>query len=237
MKSRIRTKLCGIRSAKDLEVAREAGVDAMGLLVETAYPTEDEVGVEEARHLLRGIDDLVTVLVTHERHPRRVLEMAHLLNVDTVQLHGLPSPAEVRSVYKNREGRRITRAVHVEGESTLFEAETYAVLCDGIHLDTRTDDRLGGTGQTHDWTVSAAVVARLEGMGCPCVLAGGLTPENVGRAIRQVHPYAVDVNSGVETAAGDKSRKRVVDFVQAAHLSARALQGTRPLRLDPLGAR
>lgn len=237
MQGPIRTKLCGIRSAHDLKVAKEAGVDAVGLIVGTAYPTDDAVSVEEAQRLLRGANDLVTVLVTHERRPGRVLEIARLLRVDAVQLHGLPSPAEVGAVYGSREGRRITRAVHVEGGSTLSEAEAFASLCDGIHLDTRAGDRLGGTGRTHDWSISALVAARLRDMGCPCLLAGGLTPENVAEAISQVQPYAVDVNSGVETAAGDKSLERVAGFVQAAQSSARAPQGNRPLRSDPLGGR
>jgi len=88
-------------------------------------------------------------------------------------------------------------------------------MVDAILLDSRTEDRLGGTGQTHDWSISQRLVAASQ---IPVILAGGLTPENVAEAVRTVRPYAVDVNSGVETATGDKSFNLCSQFVANAQV-------------------
>jgi phosphoribosylanthranilate isomerase len=81
---------------------------------------------------------------------------------------------------------------------------------DAILLDSRTTDRLGCSGQSHDWCVSRQVV---ESSPVPVILAGGLTPANVELAVQSVRPYGVDVNSGVEHPSGDKSAARCKDFV------------------------
>jgi phosphoribosylanthranilate isomerase len=74
-------------------------------------------------------------------------------------------------------------------------------------------DRVGGTGKTHDWSLSAKIVANCK---VPVVLAGGLTPQNVMHAIHIVRPFAVDVNSGIERADGRKSEERIYRFIEAA---------------------
>ena len=84
---------------------------------------------------------------------------------------------------------------------------------DGIILDSRTTDRLGGTGLTHDWSISRRIVEELP---LPVILAGGLTPDNLEAAINAVHPYAVDVNSGVETDQ-KKDPEKVRKFIEIAH--------------------
>jgi phosphoribosylanthranilate isomerase len=112
--------------------------------------------------------------------------------------------------------RSILAAVHVTGPEAVDAARAVAPYCDAVLLDSRTSDRLGGTGRPHDWSISAAIVDALAGFDRPVVLAGGLTPATVAAAIRQVRPYAVDVNSGVETAGGDKDPAACAAFVAAA---------------------
>ena len=90
--------------------------------------------------------------------------------------------------------------MHVTGDDALGRALVYAAVADALVLDSRTADRLGGTGRTHDWSVSARIVAAVAPL--PVYLAGGLRPENVAEAIARVHPAGVDVNSGVEDAGG-----------------------------------
>jgi phosphoribosylanthranilate isomerase len=108
----------------------------------------------------------------------------------------------------------IIKAVHVEGEDSIEVARQAAPYADAILLDTRTEARLGGTGLTHDWAISRRI--RDAVAATPVILAGGLTPGNVTGAIRQVRPYAVDVNSGVSLQRGRKSPALVEAFVRAA---------------------
>ena len=105
------------------------------------------------------------------------------------------------------------KAVHVMDASAVDTAQQAAAYADAIILDTRTPEQLGGTGLTHDWSISAKIVPSVE---IPVILAGGLTPENVGAAIHQVHPYAVDVHTGVKKN-NIRDALKTKTFVEAAH--------------------
>ena len=86
----------------------------------------------------------------------------------------------------------------------------FECVCDALLLDSRTKDRLGGTGITHDWNISKEIVAKSK---VPVILAGGLTEKNVYDAVKKVKPFGVDVNSGVEDN-GWKSYEKVLKFVE-----------------------
>jgi phosphoribosylanthranilate isomerase len=105
----------------------------------------------------------------------------------------------------------------VDGEAALRRAEQAAAWADALHLDTRTGARLGGTGVTHDWSLSARIAAATP---IPVILAGGLTADNVAEAVGHVRPFGVDVNSGVEDARGVKDPAKMRAFVAAARAAA-----------------
>jgi phosphoribosylanthranilate isomerase len=213
----VRAKLCGIRSARDLAIAVAAGTDAIGLISGVTHVSEDALSPDDARDLARRTPPFVsTVLVTHLEEPGEILDLAAHVGADTIQLHGVVTPATVAAVLERAHGRRVVAAVHVTGPEAVDDALDLAGHCDAVLLDSRTGDRLGGTGQTHDWSISRQVVDALRERGRPVVLAGGLRPENVADAVRTVRPYAVDVNSGVEDVAGDKVPERCAAFVAAA---------------------
>ena len=107
----------------------------------------------------------------------------------------------------------IIKVVHVLDESAVSVAKEFEPFADAILLDSRTADRLGGTGITHDWSISAKVV---EGVSKPVILAGGLKPENLFEAMSVVKPYAVDVHSGVKKE-GVRDLERTREFVRIAH--------------------
>ena len=109
---------------------------------------------------------------------------------------------------------RLIKAVHVTGEDAISRALDYAADADALLLDSRTADRLGGTGRTHDWAVSARIVAAAAPV--PVYLAGGLRPENVEEAIMEVRPAGVDANSGLEDAGGCKDPARMREFAARA---------------------
>jgi phosphoribosylanthranilate isomerase len=104
--------------------------------------------------------------------------------------------------------------VHVDGEPAIEVAAKAARFADAVLLDTKTATRIGGTGVTHDWSISRRIRDALAPT--PVILAGGLTPANVAAAVEQVHPYAVDVNSGVSIRRGRKSAALVEAFIGAA---------------------
>lgn len=214
----VRTKLCGIRSQPDLEVALRAGADAVGFICGVTHDSEDALEEDAARALVRRVPPYVsTVLVTHLVEAEEILRLAASLGVDTIQLHGLLERETVARVYADAGGRRIAKVVHVEGPEAVAETESHLEVCDALHLDSRTADRLGGTGRVHDWSVSRSIVELAwKQARRPVILAGGLRPENLAEAIEAVGPYAVDVNSGIEDARGNKDQARADAFVSIA---------------------
>ncbi|MGY4100913.1 phosphoribosylanthranilate isomerase [Nocardia sp. R16R-3T] len=217
----VRAKICGIRSEDDLRIALAAGADAVGFISGITHFSEDALDAEHAAALSRLAPPFVTrVLVTHLEDAAAIVSLADRVGVDAIQIHGLVTIDTVCEVRKNAGGRKIITAVHVTGPEAVDAARCAAANCDAVLLDSRTADRLGGTGRTHDWSVSAAVVTALRELGCPVVLAGGLGPDNVADAITRVRPFAVDVNSGVEAATGDKDPAACAAFVAAAHRQA-----------------
>jgi len=217
-----RVKICGIRSERDLEVAVAAGVDAVGLICGVVYVSEDELEPDAARRLALRVPPFVAVtLVTHLTGPGEILGLADFVGVDTIQLHGDVTPQQTARVHARRAGRRVTQRVHVTGEDALDVARDMAGACDAIHLDSRTADRVGGTGHTHDWSISRRIVTAMAELRRPVILSGGLTPANAAAAIATVQPYAVDANSGVEDADGNKSSDRARAFVRAVRAQRR----------------
>jgi phosphoribosylanthranilate isomerase len=209
-------KVCGIRTWEEAGAALGCGATALGFLVGLTHRAEDGIGEAEARAIVRRLPaDAETVLVTHLPDPEHVAALAASIGARTVQVHGemaLPDLRRLRALTPG--GTRLLKAVHVTGEDAPRRALDHAGNADALVLDTRTADRLGGTGQTHDWSVSARIVAAVAPL--PVYLAGGLRPENVVEAILRVRPAGVDVNSGVEDAGGHKDMPKMRAFVERA---------------------
>ena len=192
----MKAKICGMNTLEELNIALGAGCDAIGFLVGITHLAEDKVSVPKARELIRSIPPFVTrVAVTHLQTAPDIIPMLEELAVDTVQLHNDILLEEIRKIRETLPYLKIVKSVSVTGTEAIAYAERFVGEVDGIILDSRTADRLGGTGLTHDWSISRRIVEELP---LPVILAGGLTPDNLEAAINAVHPYAVDVNSGVE---------------------------------------
>lgn len=210
----VSVKACGIRSAEDLRVVLDAGVHRVGFICGTTHLSEDVLTIERAAELVALVPDAVTaVLVTHLVDAEQILALADATGVDEIQMHGLVTDRVVAAVRAGTD-RAVVRAVHVDERLDLSSIPELAASADALLLDSRTHDRLGGTGQVHDWSISARV--RELAAPTPVILAGGLTPENVAAAIAQVRPAGVDANSGLEDANGDKDPERVRGFVETA---------------------
>lgn len=210
----MKAKICGMNTLEELKIALNAGCDAIGFLVGITHLAEDKVSIEKAKELIQAIPPFVTrVAVTHLQTAEEIIPMLEELAVDTVQLHNDITPYEIQKIRTALPYLKIVKSVSVTGTEAIAYARQFTGMVDGIILDSRTADRLGGTGLTHDWNISRQIVEELP---LPVILAGGLTPDNLETAIQAVHPYAVDVNSGIETNQ-KKDPEKVKKFVEIAH--------------------
>ena len=208
-------KVCGIQTFDEAGAALDCGATALGFLVGLTHRAEDGIDAATACGIVKRLPaHAEAVLVTHLRDPERVAGLAASVGTSTIQVHDDMAIADLRRLRVLAPGARLLKAVHVTGEDALGRALAYSAVADALVLDSRTADRLGGTGRTHDWSVSAWIVAAVAPL--PVYLAGGLRPENVGEAVARVRPAGVDVNSGVEDANGRKDEQKMRNFVARA---------------------
>jgi phosphoribosylanthranilate isomerase len=204
-----RTKICGITREADLDAVVAAGADAVGVTAAVSVDTPREVSVERAADLAAAVPPFVTsVLVTMPDTVSRAVELVEQVEPDAVQLHGNLRPDAVSAV-----GERVPSKVLAAVDATDADVTAYADAADALLVDSVDEQGGGGTGETHDWERTAALVAELD---APVILAGGLGPANVAEAVETVRPFAVDVASGVEREGGVKDHDAVRQFVERA---------------------
>lgn len=209
----MRVKICGTATFADLDCAVAAGADAVGFLMGITHVTQDAVTPETAAAMVATLPPfIVPVAVTHLTKPSDLIRIVELSRCTTLQIQDMVTPDDIAEVREALPYLRIMKAVHVMDESAITTAKYFSDTADAILLDTRTADRIGGTGITHDWNISAKIVKECS---CPVILAGGLTPENVTEAIIRVRPYAVDVHTGVKKN-GVRDAERTRAFVANA---------------------
>lgn len=205
----VRAKICGITHPADRDAAVAAGADALGFLSGVPVETPRELSPGEAAALVDGVAPFVTsVLVTAPDGVHETLARQERVGADVVQVHGDLAPAAVGDL---RDG--LDAAVVAAIDSETANATAYAAAADALLVDSATEEGMGGTGETHDWERTRELAASVD---VPVVLAGGLTPDNVGRAVSAVDPFAVDVASGVEREPGRKDSEAVRSFVERA---------------------
>jgi phosphoribosylanthranilate isomerase len=200
----VRVKICGITNRRDAEAAVAAGADALGFIL---WPgSKRYLEAAKAGELAASLPPFVLrVAVTVNLTKPEIERIEAEWSFDGWQLHG-DEPPEACTALRPR---RIIKALR-PGPEGFGSAEGYAA--DAFLLDAPSSV-YGGSGRTFDWKWAEAF---REATRQPVILAGGLTPENVADAIRQVRPYAVDVVSGVEAAPGRKDAVKIRDFIQAA---------------------
>jgi phosphoribosylanthranilate isomerase len=197
---RTRIKICCIQSASEARLAIAEGADALGLvgaMPSGPGPIED---AEIAAIAAVVPPPVATFLLTSATEPEAIIAHARRCRTNTVQLVDRVAPAAYAQLRAALPGIRLVQVIHVAGEEAVGEAREIAPLADALLLDSGRPHEairvLGGTGRTHDWTISRQIV---EAAACPVFLAGGLRPDNVGAAVRTVRPFGVDVCTGVRT--------------------------------------
>lgn len=209
-------KICGIQTQDEALLCSNAGCTAVGFLLALTHKAEDKTTPEVAREIINKLPaEVEKVMVTHSPDACEIARIANFTGVSAVQLHGDMPEKEIGRVKALLPGLPLIKAIHIEDDrdTVLSYARQMSRLVDRLLLDSRTVDRLGGTGKTHDWLISKEVVRQ---MAIPVILAGGLTPGNVSQAIEQVNPFGVDVNSGVENQNGYKDALKIKTFVALA---------------------
>ncbi len=201
MKSRTRIKICGNTNPGDLNHAISSGADAVGFITNVPVKSPRKIDAKVARQLIGQVPvfvDSVLVIMPED------LDSAMALIAETaptcVQIHNDLPNSELAIISKTV---KLIKTIVIPKDASfeiidpiISHTEGLIGIADAILLDTGTSSGSGGTGTVHNWQISAEIVRRCK---LPIILAGGLTPDNVADAIRQVRPYAVDTASGVET--------------------------------------
>jgi phosphoribosylanthranilate isomerase len=214
-----RVKVCCISSVEEARLAVRLGASALGLVSE--MPSGPGV-ISEA--LIAEIaasvpPPIATFLLTSRTDPAEIVVQQKRCGVNTIQLCDRLAFGVLATLRKDLPGVSLVQVIHVIDEASIEEAVEAARKADALLLDSGNQllpvKELGGTGRTHDWTLSAEIVKKSS---VPVFLAGGLNADNVGDAIRAVRPFAVDLCTGVRTnAALDKQKlTRFMAAVSAA---------------------
>jgi phosphoribosylanthranilate isomerase len=208
-------KICCIQSVDEARMAIDAGADALGLVSAMPSgpgPIHEELIAQIAPHIT---SNLWSVLLTSKLTAAEIIAQQRRIGVNTLQLVDAVPLVELANLRRELPGVRLMQVIHVTGEGSLTQAQEYAPHVDALLLDSGNPalaiKELGGTGRTHDWKLSRAIV---ESVHVPVFLAGGLNALNVVEAIRIVHPYGVDLCSGVR-ANGKLNSERLTSFVKA----------------------
>ena len=208
----VKVKICGLTCMADAMAAAEAGADMIGLMF--YEPSPRHITLATAMEISRALPPFVLrvgVFVNPEE--AQVLEAIAACGLNLLQFHG-----EEPSVFCTQFGVMSLKALRVRDGKALNQLANFQT--DAFLLDAYSKTGLGGTGEKFNWDL--AITAQK--FGKPIFLAGGLTPENVAEAVKQVRPFAVDVSSGVESAPGKKDAAKVRAFIQAA--KAASIGGT-----------
>ena len=219
-----RIKICGITREEDIRICSEAGVHALGFVVEYPVAVPWNLDRMKARELMRHVPPFIARVIVVGDNPGTVVELAEFLRPHAVQLHGNEPPPVTAQIVKALKGLNIPVI-----KALRFSVETgkcYSVCddpldatklieetgVDALLLDSVSDTRPAGTGRSIDWNIAEKIRNHTR---LPVILAGGLHSGNVGLAVAAVKPYGVDVISGVEHPVRKKDPDKVRAFIAA----------------------
>ena len=210
----VQVKICGLSEPETLRAAVQAGADWIGFVFVEKSPRA--ITLAAAETLLFGVGRTTPVALLVDPDDELVRAVGRV-GFPVIQLHGTETPERCAAVRELSGAQDVWKAVGVASAADLVRAETYAGFADRLLLDAKPPSEAGltgGTGEVFDWSLLKDWAAPM-----PWILAGGLTPENVGEAIKTTGAKAVDVSSGVERARGLKDAQRIEAFIKAAKAS------------------
>jgi phosphoribosylanthranilate isomerase len=211
--TRTRIKICGITNAADAKAAVDAGADAIGVIF---APSPRQVTVDQAAAALAAVPPPVArVGVFVDASLAEVVSAVTACGLTAVQYSGSESPEACDAA-----PIPVIKMVSIGMDFGLERAEPFRDRVAALLLDTYAADKAGGTSQAFDWQSLGAVPGW-----APFFVAGGLTPDNVGACIAELHPYGVDVSSGVETRPGVKDHAKLFALCAAVRAADRGEYG------------
>jgi phosphoribosylanthranilate isomerase len=213
MSGGVKVKICGVTNKKDAHLVVDSGADLLGMIVDVPVETPRKIRIDEAEKIAKEIGDAIDIVVV--LCPSSVEEVEKVVRrIETfgVQLHGFESKEFLKSVHETLPDVKLIKTVHVAENGRIHGVMPEGDYVDFILLDTFSA-QIGGTGKKHSWDKSREIVKHST---IPVILSGGLTPDNVAEATKEVNPYGVDVASGVESSGGRKSKDHVFQFVRNA---------------------
>lgn len=215
----VKVKICGITRLEDALAAVRFGADGLGFVFYERSPRF--ISPEKAGEIVRHLPPMVAAVGVFVNESRsRIDETIKKAGLDVVQLHGDETP-EMCGLWP-----RVIKAFRVRDLTDLDLLNEYKVSA--YLLDTYDRNSPGGTGRTFNWDIAAEAVKLGR-----VILAGGLTPDNIAKAVELVRPYAVDVSTGVEKEKGVKDPDKIRRFIEKAKSSPYLSGGTIPAPLRP----
>ncbi len=205
---KLRIKICCISSIEEAALAVSYGADALGLVSE--MPSGPGVISDElARSIAAAVPPAVaSFLLTSRQSAASIIEQHRFVRSNTLQIVDRLTEGSYQDLREALPGIALVQVIHIQDEESYAEALQAAPEVDALLLDSGNQKLetklLGGTGQTHDWTISRRIV---EDVDKPVFLAGGLKPENVREAVETVRPFGLDICSGVRTDGRLDERK------------------------------
>lgn len=199
-------KICGIKTREALKAAEHAGAGFAGFVFYPKSPRNIDV---ETASMLAKATAIKTVGLFVDPDDETLRRITETVPLKMIQLHGNETPSRVATI-KSQYGLSVMKALRIATKADLGEATDYAKVADWLLFDAKVESAVGGTGQAFDWSILENYKAPK-----PWMLAGGLTPENVGAAVTKLRPDAVDVSSGVESAPGVKDACKITAFLES----------------------
>lgn len=205
---RTRVKICGITRVEDALAAVQHGCDAIGLVFYAKSPRN--VSPQQAAEIVARLPAFVTAVgLFVDAAPAEIKAVLAAVRLDLLQFHGDETPQQCRQY-----GLPYMKAIRVKADTNLLQYAAEYSDAQALLLDAYAEGVAGGSGQVFDWSLIPG------NLPVPIVLAGGLNAGNVGAAIQQVRPYAVDVSGGVEVTKGIKDADKIAAFMRGVEDAA-----------------
>lgn len=208
-------KFCGLTNVADARRISRLGADMIGVIVNVDVDTPREISRSKASEIFGALPDNVEkVVVSMLRGPEDGKNILRNLSADYLQIHNYMNPEELNKIRKKTK-KDIIAVLSIphgkkEEKEILNKAKILSRSANFLLLDTASS-RGGGTGKTHDWNLSRKIK---KDVGIPVILAGGLDPNNVEKALNKVEPFAIDISSGVEKRPGKKDLSKVKKILE-----------------------
>ncbi|HHY73175.1 MAG TPA: phosphoribosylanthranilate isomerase [Bacillus bacterium] len=192
----VKVKLCGNHSLQDLQFSVQSGADFIGIVFAESKRKVDPVQCGEWIHQIEKESKQKYVGIFVNPSLREISDVLQHVPLDIIQFHGNESPMQIVEA-KMATGLTVWKAIH-HCHNSIERMKDYHRVADGYVIDSKVKGAWGGTGERFDWEAIPSYQKEAEQQGVGCLIAGGITPDNVKR-ILQYHPHGIDISSGIET--------------------------------------